>query len=312
MRFSSAALLLFVATMASFPWGYVSAAKTAGNNSVTTRAGAGGTVAGGSSPDSQQKMPPVKSYKKTKPSNSPSKNQPAVRRNGNVVLVYTSKTKSNDMIMTLEKSNHTPPFLYHTLHYFETHPKILSDTLKIHHVMRQADPVEPNHYRIHRTENGNERFWNVFVHIFPAGREAQNTAATRREWANTFVHFFNHPNHVNRYTFPVEAVYAGDLTPQDENEALPLSHYLTIRDTMTVLRGVLYDSEDANTQEHHNFDGLATVQTCFANNEAMNDYYKAPHIPLARAFYATQLGGAGGEQEEEADAFRGLQAFNYA
>lgn len=314
MRFSPATLFFFFAAMASPQWGYVSAARTGSNNqgqNVATRPG-GNAAAGDASSNAQQKLPPAKSYKKTKQQHSPSKSKSAVNRNGSVIMVYTSATKSNDMVMTLEKSNHTPPFLYHTLRYFESHPDILSDTLKIHHVMKQADPAEPNHYRIFYQENGNERFYTVFVHIFPAGHEAQNNAATRRAWANTFIHFFNHPNNQSRYTYPVEAVYAGDLTPQNQEESLPLSHYLTIRDTMTVLRGVLYDSEDEHAQEHHNFDGLATVQTCFANQAAMLDYFTPAHMSLARTFYATQLAGAQPDQQDDGDAFQGLQPFNYA
>lgn len=206
------------------------------------------------------------------------------------ILVFVAKTKSGEMVMYLEKADNSAPFVYSTIGYMKRHMAFTRNHLNIHHVMERADPNDPRKYRTQFIRSSNrtrDRRWAVLVHVFPRGKKSANTATNRRRWAETFVSFFNHPNNQSRYTHPLEARFVGDVTPQDSINAPELSTYLTIRDTMLVLREVLYDTEDTVLQEYHNYDGKATIRTCLADDVAMRNYYKPEHLEPARAYYAT-------------------------
>lgn len=284
----------------------VNGSSAAGTGSRTTRASA-------AAPEAEQGKPaahksPSKTYKKTKVVKKDNGVNTSPFKASNNVLVYVAKTKSGDMVMYLEKANDTAPFVYLTVNYMKQHMPFTRETLNIHHVMERADPSDPQRYRTQVVTSGNgtnERRWQVFVHIYASGQEGLNTAENRRRWAETFVSFFNHPANQSKYSYPSEARFAGDVTPQDETNAPELSTYLTIRDTMIILQDVLRGAEDGN-------DDKASVRTCLENDAAMRDYYKPEHLDPARAYFARYAQAGGNDEEPDpAQEFEGLSAFTY-
>lgn len=262
-----------------------------------------------------QKATPAKAYKKSSyrdPKTIDRINSP--RKSSNKIQVVVTKTKSGDMVMLLEKANGSSPFVFLTMNYLKQHKEFMQNHLNINFIFNRCDQDNPHAYKteIVTNEKGeNERHWNVLVHIVAGGDEAMNTSANRRRWAETFVAFFNHPANQAKYSYPLEAHFTGDLTPQNENESPEFSHYLTIRDTMTVMRVVLNETGDANDRDH--LDGMASVRTCLGNEAAMRDFYKPTHLEQARAFYVGHVNGEGNNQEEpEAeDEFADLPRYNY-
>jgi len=164
--------------------------------------------------------------------------------------------------MLIEK-NGSAPFLHPTISYLNTHEDFRKSMLSIHQMHSRVSPTDPHSFR--EEPSSNQRFnrrFPVFVNIIDEENIPNNTPKNRAAWATTFEHFYNHESTQRAYTYPEEAHYAGDLTPQNEAEAPHLSHFLTIQDTMEVMReahagdvepgqlppiGDMLDDEDAMT-----------------------------------------------------------------
>jgi hypothetical protein len=244
---------------------------------------------------------PTKTYKQKiidgdRATNSPAKT-PANENN-----VWVLKTCSGDMLMYMERANGygEPPFIVPTIQELRRNEGLRKDILRINQMHDKVSPTNPN--QIQNIPVGTrERQFTMFVHIVETGNEGLNNPVNRRLWADTFVHYFNHPDNRRAYKYPMTARFAGDLTPSDETTAPHMSRYLTIRDTMSVMQEALkHQSPDMEE---------LPIGLVLENEEAMEDYYAPDHLALARtefAIYARHSNVDGGS-----GPFAGLNAFDY-
>jgi hypothetical protein len=249
-------------------------------------------------PSDKKASTPVKSYKQ-KIIDGDKKTASTTKPKSNECLVFVTKTRSNDMIMLLERSNGDPPFVFLTVNELRRQEDFRRNVLRIHQMWDKVSHNNPNETEVVLV-SGRERRFVVFVHIFEAGTDHLNNPVNRRLWADTFVHYFNHPDNRSLYTFPMTARFAGDLTPNDESTSPHMSRYLTIRDTMHVMQEAL---------GHQDMNGIdLPIGYVLENEDAMNDYYAPEHLPLARQEFAVY---ARHSRNDTDGPFSGLTAFSY-
>ena len=144
--------------------------------------------------------------------------------------IFVSKIRSGDMIMLMKKGDNAP-YWKPTRDYMSDNPEFVQNTLGIDKMHNRRHPQNPSTYLAQLT-NGYNRYYPVFTKIVGDEDLQNNTPETRRNWANTFIHFHNHHRMQMNYRYPEDAHFAGDITPQDETRCPPLSDYCTIKDTM--------------------------------------------------------------------------------
>jgi hypothetical protein len=84
--------------------------------------------------------------------------------------------------------------------------------------------------------NGYSRRILVLVHTMHGPNQfVLNNAHNRALWANAVVKFYNDPQMQSEMRYAEQACFAGDITPQDETNALPLSHWLNAQDTINYI-----------------------------------------------------------------------------
>ena len=249
---------------------------------------------------------PKKYTKKASQTASP-QGKTASSSSSNTMSVFVCSTKPDDLLLLLERSNGGPPFWHPTLQYLNNNPTFRRENLHIHQVHDRVDPVEPERHRFTTTPQGRTRSFPVLVNILPENHRANNTTETRSAWAAHFVAFFNHPSNQTNYTYPVQAHYAGDLTPANPSMAPRMSEFLTVRDTMEVMREAFMDT---GTE-------LATVGDVMEITEAMEDYYTPGALERVQAIFASQRNhiptGTGVEapQAPQNDPFQDLPGFDF-
>lgn len=249
----------------------------------------------------------VKKYTKKASQTTSPKSKSAAGSSSNTMSVFVCSTKADDLLLLLERSNGGPPFWHPTLQYLNNNPTFRRENLHVHQVHDRVDPAEPERHRFATTPQGRTRTFPVLVNILPENHRAHNTPTTRSAWAAHFVAFFNHQSNQTNYTYPVQAHYAGDLTPADPSMAPCLSEFLTVRDTMEVMQEALMD---AGTE-------LATVGDVLSMTEAMDDYYAPEALQRAQTIFASQRNhiptGTGVEEPQppQNDPFQDLPGFDF-
>lgn len=157
----------------------------------------------------------------------------------NALLVYVVKTKSGDMVMLLRRRNGKAPFLYYTYHYLRRNKGFTKSALLVDCVMDQFVEAGSDAHTKQSTPEGTcwgKNRYVVLVRLMPKDAKDSNTFASRRNWADLFINYFNHPNNQAMYTYPMTACFAGDLTPKNNDECLQLSTYLMIGDTASLAK----------------------------------------------------------------------------
>ena len=249
-----------------------------------------------------QGSPQKKSYvKKSTATPSP---RPGGNGDPNKVLVVVSKTKSDDMIMLLEKANGGIPYVWNAINYLNQNPHVRNDLLHIVGIKNKVSGVDPNlHYQV-IAANGFSRKLFVLVGSTDSDSAHLNTTANRRRWADAFIAFYNHPNTQRQFAFPNPAVFSADITPQNEANSPPLSQFLTIRDTMEMIQTII----SQNPGE------LEPIGDVLENEDAMNDYYSPEHKTLARELFHSHLNHVPGNPDarfqQDAD-YADIQPFQF-
>ncbi len=132
----------------------------------------------------------------------------------------------------------------------------------------------------------------------PQNQQQQNTQANRELWANNNIAFWNHPNYQRMCKYPEPLSYGGDITPQDETRAQPLSQWLTIRDTM-----------DYIVQSYPSFN---TISDVLQNQQYLPWYYSAALTPFVLTHFAplNQANANGQPGQDDDSEFAGIRAVN--
>lgn len=193
--------------------------------------------------------------------------------------VYVLRTKSDDILLFMERPNGTPPYVAPTETYLRNNRAFMRETLMIHQIHNQVDPSDPEKPKAITSANGYRRRWPVMVNIVASQHIPANTTENRTAWGESFVNFFNHPHNQARYTYPVKAAFAGDITATiDDHAHLPYaSDYLTVSDTMMVMREAIMEPGDVE---------LKSIGDCLDLQEAMEEYYSPNALAIAMERYS--------------------------
>jgi hypothetical protein len=186
------------------------------------------------------------------------------------VQVIVSKSRNNDMIVKIVKRNNQPCYTTHIETYLKNNPTFTKETLKVDKFTYLVDPGNIFSQFGSTNSNGYTRRILVLVHTMYGPKQfANNNAANRARWANAFVSFYNDPGTQAEMRYPELACFGGDVTPQDENNCAPLSHWLTAQDTV-----------DYITSIQPNCSSFSDVLN---NDDLMSIYFQPEDIPRVRA-----------------------------
>ncbi|CAB9503074.1 hypothetical protein SEMRO_155_G070430.1 [Seminavis robusta] len=151
------------------------------------------------------------------------------------VQFICSKTRSNDMICKIMKGD-SGAYVYPVLNYLRENLGFAKRVLHVDHILHLRDPQEPHEHLEVMSRNGYGRRTTCLLFILDStGQANANTPQNRRAWVDSLVRFWNHPNTQRLFRYAERGHFRADLTPHDETAAQPLSHWLTIRDTMDVI-----------------------------------------------------------------------------
>ena len=202
-------------------------------------------------------------------------------QNKQMLQIMVTATKSGETILLPQMANGNPPYTWFTEQKITNDPYFMVQKLGIDQIHSLVAPEDPNAHKSFVCSNGRERGWMVLVKI--CEEDEENTHTNRRTFAENFVYFFNHPDNRKLYKYPMEAYFAGDLTPQNPADASPMSHWLTIRDTMEVCQQAIRPDEmDIIARENGSQPNVYTIPTSSVvrRRECLEEYYMPEHIPL--------------------------------
>ena len=238
---------------------------------------------------------PAKKWKKQGGQVSPTKGAESLP----VCNLFVTTTKACDMVAFWEKKNGLPPFGFPSMKYLGDHPEFRCRTLCVNQVHSRVNPTDPLAYKEVATGSGDNqciRTYPVFVYIVPENLVQYNNPRNRAKWAQGLVDFLNHPKQLELYVYKSHTVYAGDLSPQVEDNAPHLSDFLTIDDTMEVLREVNSPTEVP-----------CSIADVLAEPEAMKLYYSPAVLDAANRMFAGHTNepaaNAGGDGLEDLPPF---------
>jgi hypothetical protein len=196
--------------------------------------------------------------------------------NGQGVQIISARTRNCDMIITIEK-NGQPAFTWPVESHLSGHQDFMRTVLKIEKMANLRDPNDAGQYFGVQAKGSNfVKRKLVFVHAMQGQLQAQlNTPENRRRWCNHIIQFWNSADMQQLFKYPETCRYGGDITPQDESKCQPISHWLTIRDTMEY---ILQSYQARYTSVADILNELPSI---------LPYYYSDDLIPLVRNYYAS-------------------------
>ena len=203
--------------------------------------------------------------------------------NGQGVQLISARTRNCDMIITLEK-NGQPAFTWPVESHLSAHQDFMRTVLKIEKMVNLRDPNDAGQYfGVQAKGSSFVKRKLVFVHAMQGDHQAeQNTPENRRRWCNHIMRFWNSAEMQQQFKYPETCRYGGDITPQDENNCQPISHWLTLRDTM-----------DYILQSYQNrYSCVADVLN--EQPSILPFYYSDDLIPMVHTYYASSSGATVG------------------
>ncbi|CAB9509763.1 hypothetical protein SEMRO_404_G135920.1 [Seminavis robusta] len=196
---------------------------------------------------------------------------------GKGLQVSSAKARNHDMIMQLDK-NGKAPFFTPAEQYLKQHGEYCQRVLKIDSIYSLRDPDNPFEHYGEVSQTGYTRRIPVFVHAIP-GKDAfrLNNHDNRQKWCNNFCKFWNAHETQGLFKYAETCRYSGDLTPQDETQAAPLSNWLTVRDTMDYILSV-----------HSN--QFKTISDVLRSPACLRVYFSDDLLPRIREHFASYVG----------------------
>lgn len=271
------------------------------------------------SPNAGDKKPPAKKETPRKYTKGGTKTTPptATSLSSKTINFFVVGLKSDDWLILCDRGNGLPPYTFPTETCLKNNQKFQREILHVHQIHPQVHPNNPEECRGEKSLNSTfERRFAVFVNILTDANRMHNTPEKREAWARVFVNYFNHPKNQAKYTYPVSGHFAGDLTPQTtskDSTSLPcMSEFLTINDTMLVMREALMQEDMVD---------LVPVGDVLEQEDALQDYFSPAALQIAnRRFqhlrhhipgqHESQNSNNNAEQENP-DAFADFQGFNF-
>ena len=196
-------------------------------------------------------------------------------------MAYVLAVSTIDMLLYFEKAGHRAPFLHPTLGFLRENPRLMHDILHIDHIFNRRMQDNPRIARFETTDNNFTRYFPMFYNCVSDENAHLNTPENRERWARQVIGFINSETSQHRYTYPIQVVYGGDVTPAQAPFPHP-SQYLIFNDTIQVLTDAFTDYEQDGTPIYPPGADIA------ANTEAVNAYFE----PALREDAVARLTGA--------------------
>ena len=196
-------------------------------------------------------------------------------------MAYVLAVSTIDMLMYFEKPGHRSPFLHPTLGFLRENPRLMHDILHIDHIFNRRQQDNPRVARYETTDKNYTRYFPMFYNCVSDENAHLNTPENRERWARQVLAFINSDTSQHRYTYPIQVVYGGDVTPSQGDYPHP-SEYLIFNDTIRVLTDAFTDYEQDGNPIYPSGADLAT------NSEAVNAYFE----PALRQDALARLTGA--------------------
>ena len=212
-------------------------------------------------------------YRQTPPK-SGNNNSPTTKNSTNIL--NTCKLRSGDVIAISRGKNGRHAFLQ-PLVSFLTKSDEGTDamkTLNIAKVLWEVDPQSPDQYLEDTAPDKTlQPRYTAFIMIVPEEEKNKNTPEMRKRWAEGICFTNNQPKIAQNYKFGGSTLrFGSDITPPNNgsnSDLPPLSRFLTISDTMDIIREAYHDP---NTGEN------PTVQEVLEQPEWLSSYYEEKHI----------------------------------
>jgi len=142
----------------------------------------------------------------------------------------------------------------------------------------ERHPDDPTRYRQDAPKPGWPGFtprYVCFVSIVPENKANKNNEANRKKWADKLVALNNCPKLQGMSKYECTLAYKADLTPVGDTEPPPLSQFLTLRDTMEVIR-IAYKTPDGE---------MPSIEDLLADESILDMYYSRDLIPKVRHYF---------------------------
>ena len=158
-----------------------------------------------------------------------------------------------------------PRFTTHMETFLKNNPEFAIKDLKVDKMTYLRDPN--NIFNQFGIPNANGYMRRILMRG-PKQFELNNTHNQKR-WATAIVNFYNEPGTQSEMRYAELAHFAGNVTPQDESTAAPLSNWLTAQDTIDYILQVQ--------------DDCSSFSDVLGNDDLMGLYFNQEDIPWVRA-----------------------------
>jgi hypothetical protein len=147
----------------------------------------------------------------------------------------------------------------------------------IHYMGFERHPDDPACYRADQPNKmGYQPRYLCFVSLVPEDKVDKNNAANRQRWAENIIKLESSPFIQAQYRYTnAPLLYKGDVTPVGDAPLPPLSDFLTLRDTMEVIRHAYRTAAGEK----------ASVQDIVVDDDVLAKYYSQELIPQVHKLF---------------------------
>jgi hypothetical protein len=206
----------------------------------------------------------------------PKPSSPTAVPSGNTIA--TCKLKSNDIIGITRSNIGNHAFLNPLFNYLRTEENEAKDRFSVQYMGFERHPDDTTNYRADTTKGGFTPRYLCLVCIVPEEKAHKNNVVNRQKWAEKIIKLNNCPRLQSDYRFGNNSLYyRGDVTPTNDTALPPLSDFLTLRDTMEVIR-IAYKT---TTGEKPSIEDILT------DDSILGKYYSQELIPRVLTLFGT-------------------------
>ena len=205
--------------------------------------------------------------------------------------IITCRVADGDIIALTSNHNGHRAFLVPLIKWLkmDENTAFVHQRLKIHHIGWEVDPNDPLNYKEDNapSKSRNHRY-NLFMHYVSTKSIENNTAQARERFASAIIRLNNHPAIQSQYNFGGALLhYGGDITPQNEEQAPALSRFLTLQDTMDVLRKTYPDPNSGKER---------SITDMLQQQNLLRRFFLPEHIPILHQLWDAPEGTEGNNQ----------------
>lgn len=201
---------------------------------------------------------------------------PAAIPSGNTIT--TCKLKSNDIIGITRSNTGNHAYLNPLFNFLRAEEDDAQIRYSIHYMGFERHPDDATNFRADTSKGNFSPRYLCFVSVVPEQKAHKNNVINRQRWAENIVKLNNAPRLQNEYRYGANPLYyKGDVTPLDDTALPPLSDFLTLRDTMEVIR-IAYKTTAGEKP---------SIEDMLTDNSILAMYYSQDLIPKVRKLFGT-------------------------